>query len=85
VETQVGLSLDEKLSKKMNAAESSLKKVCTRDMQRVDSELLIMNTNISTLTTECRSLDEKVRNLSHHQNSTMQMYQQSIEPESIAL
>lgn len=49
----------------MNATEASLKKVCTRDMQRVDSELLIMNTNISTLTTECRTLDEKVRNLSH--------------------
>ena len=62
--TSLELALDEKVSKKVNAAEATLKKVCTRDMQRVDSELLIMNTNISTLTTECRSLDEKVRSIS---------------------
>ena len=31
-------------------------------MQRVDTELLILNTNFGTLSTEHRALEEKVRN-----------------------
>lgn len=80
--TALELSLDEKVSKKVNTAEDSLKKLCTRDMQRVDSELLIMNTNISTLTTECRSLDEKMRSFS---SANELLPRQSSEPEQIAL
>ena len=80
--TALELALDEKVSKKVNTAEDSLKKLCTRDMQRVDSELLIMNTNISTLTTECRSLDEKMRSFS---SASELLPRQSPEPEQIAL
>ena len=60
--TQMDLNFDEKLSKKVNQVEDELKKICTRDMQRVDTELLILNTNFSTLSTEHRALSEKVKN-----------------------
>lgn len=58
---QSDLAFDEKLGKKMNALEADLKKICTRDMQRVDTELLILNTNFSTLSTEHRNLEEKFK------------------------
>ena len=60
--THLDLTLDEKMSKKLNTVEAEIKKICTRDMQRVDTELLILNTNFSTLSTEYRALEEKVRN-----------------------
>ena len=55
------LTLDEKLSRKINQLEDNLKKLCTRDMQRVDTELLILNTNFATLSTEHRNLEEKCK------------------------
>ena len=60
--THLDLTFDEKMSKKLNTVEAEIKKICTRDMQRVDTELLILNTNFSTLSTEYRALEEKVRN-----------------------
>ena len=60
---QIDLSLDEKISKKVNTLEDEMKKICTRDMKRVETELLILNTNFSTLSTEHRSLEERVRSL----------------------
>ena len=59
---QMDLSFDERLSKKVNSLENDLKKLCTRDMQRVDTELLILNTNFATLSTEYRNLQEQVKN-----------------------
>ena len=58
---QQDLAFDEKLSRKVNQVEDEMKKICTRDMQRVDTELLILNTNFATLSTEYRSLEEKVK------------------------
>ena len=60
--THLDLTFDERLSKKLNMVEAEMKKILTRDMQRVDTELLILNTNFSTLSTEYRALEEKVRN-----------------------
>jgi len=61
--TEFDLKIDEKVAKKVNFVEDSLKKVTARDMQRVDTELLILNTNFSTLSTEQRTLEEKLRGL----------------------
>ena len=65
---QMDLAFDEKLSRKVNQVEDELKKICTRDMQRVDTELLILNTNFATLSTEHRNLEEKVKK--ENQNAT---------------
>ena len=57
------LAFEEKLSKKVNQVEDGLKKQCTRDMQRVDTELLILNTNFTTLSSEHRALKERFKQL----------------------
>ncbi len=59
--TFVDLRVDEKLSKKLNLLESDLKRLGTRDMMRLDNELLILNTNFSTLSTEHRNFEERLR------------------------
>ena len=55
--TQLELNFDEKLSKKVNILKGELKKIQTRDMQRVDTELLILNTNFGTLSSEHIALE----------------------------
>ena len=41
--TSLDLSFEERLSKKLITVEDELKRMCKRDMQRVDTELLILN------------------------------------------
>ena len=62
--TQMELRIEEKVTKKMLKVEDELKKLCTRDMRRIDTELLILNTNFGTLSTEQRNIDERLRSLS---------------------
>ena len=70
--TRLDLSLEEKLQKKVNLLEDELKKVCTRDMKRTETELLILNTNFTTLSTEVRSIEERLSQIRGPVNNTQE-------------
>lgn len=52
-------------------------------MQRLDSEFILITQNLSKLTTECRSLDEKIHNF-NSQNQSISV-RQSAEHDHLSL
>ena len=59
--TQIDLRLNEKLGRKVNEMEDTMKKFVNRDITRINSELLNLNGTISKFCGEQRNLEEKVK------------------------
>ena len=59
--TSMDLKLDERLSRKVNEIEDNYKKYMNRDIQRISSELLNLNSSFSKICVEQKNLEEKVK------------------------
>ena len=58
--TKLELEIDRKLATQQNSLEDGIRKQLNRDMQRINGEVLNLNTILTKLTVENRSLEEKL-------------------------
>ena len=54
------LKLDQKMSRKVNEMEEKIRKLATQDIQKINNEVIHLNSSITKFCSEQRSLEEKV-------------------------
>ena len=59
--TSMDLRLDERLSRKVNEMEDNYKKYMNRDIQRINGELLNLNSSFSKICLEQKGMEEKIK------------------------
>jgi hypothetical protein len=58
--TKLELDIDRKIATQQSSLEDGIRKQINRDMQRINGEVLNLNTILTKLTVESRSLEEKL-------------------------